>query len=32
MLLYKIAAVGVIVMAVYETIEYFHIDMLLPNS
>ena len=30
-MLYKIAAVAIIIMAVYETIEYFHIDALLPG-
>lgn len=29
-MLYKIAAIGVIIMACFETIEYFHIDALLP--
>jgi hypothetical protein len=29
-MLYKIAAVFVIVMGIYETIEYFHIDALMP--
>jgi hypothetical protein len=29
-MLYKIAAVAVILMAFYETVEYFHIDALLP--
>lgn len=31
-MLYKVAAVFVIFMGIYETLEYFHIDALIPNG